>query len=95
MLPSMRGAVCVNSTAGLAAVEFGCPTVVLGRALYDMPGLTHQGGIDSFWRSADVPDHSLYEAFRDVMMATTQINGAYATQARDASWRCRRPRAGC
>jgi capsular polysaccharide export protein len=80
LLPSISGAVCVNSTAGLAAVEFGCPTVVLGRALYDMPGLTHQGGIDSFWRSADVPDNDLYEAFRDVMMATTQINGAYATR---------------
>jgi len=80
LLPSISGAVCVNSTAGLAAVEFGCPTVVLGRALYDMPGLTHQGGMDSFWRAADVPDLGLYEAFRDVMMATTQINGAYATR---------------
>jgi capsular polysaccharide export protein len=80
ILPMMSGAVCVNSTAGLAAVEFGCPTVVLGRALYDMAGLTHQGGIDTFWRSAETPDPSLYEAFRDVMMATTQINGAYATR---------------
>jgi capsular polysaccharide export protein len=80
ILPVMSGAVCVNSTAGLAAVEFGCPTVVLGRALYDMQGLTHQGGIDSFWTRAETPDPSLYEAFRDVMMATTQVNGAYATK---------------
>ena len=80
ILPVMSGAVCVNSTAGLAAVEFGCPTVVLGRALYDMQGLTHQGGIDSFWTCAETPDRSLYEAFRDVMMATTQVNGAYATK---------------
>jgi capsular polysaccharide export protein len=80
ILPVMSGAVCVNSTAGLAAVEFGCPTVVLGRALYDMRGLTHQGGIDSFWSSAEPPDPDLYEAFRNVMMATTQLNGAYATK---------------
>jgi capsular polysaccharide export protein len=80
ILPVMSGAVCVNSTAGLAAVEFGCPTVVLGRALYDMRGLTHQGGIDTFWRSAEAPDGDLYVAFRDVIMATTQINGAYATR---------------
>jgi len=80
ILPVMKGAVCVNSTAGLAAVEFGCPTVVLGRALYDMQGLTHQGGIDTFWSSAETPDRSLYVAFRDVMMATTQVNGAYATK---------------
>lgn len=80
ILPAMSGAVCVNSTAGLAAVEFGCPTIVLGRALYDMRGLTHQGGIDSFWCSAEAPDPDLYVAFRDVMMASTQINGAYATK---------------
>ncbi len=48
--------------------------------IYDMQGLTHQGGIDSFWTSAEAPDSSLYEAFRDVMMATTQVNGAYATK---------------
>jgi capsular polysaccharide export protein len=79
VLPAVSGAVCVNSTAGLAAVEFGCPTAVLGRAHYDMPGLTHQGGLDSFWTSALAPDGSLYEAFRSVLMAATQINGAYAT----------------
>jgi capsular polysaccharide export protein len=80
ILPLMRGAVCVNSTAGLAAVEFGCPTVVLGRAVYDMAGLTHQGGMDTFWRSGEAPDPNLYLAFRSVLMATTQINGAYATR---------------
>jgi capsular polysaccharide export protein len=80
ILPLMTGAVCVNSTAGLAAVEFGCPTVVLGRAVYDMPGLTHQGGLDSFWRAGEAPDSNLYLAFRSIMMATTQINGAYATR---------------
>ncbi len=80
ILPAMSGAVCVNSTAGLAAVEFGCPTVVLGRAIYDMPGLTHQGGLDRFWRHAEPPDSVLYLAFRNVVMARTQINGAYATK---------------
>ncbi|HVN02218.1 MAG TPA: capsular biosynthesis protein [Caulobacteraceae bacterium] len=80
LLPRVSGAVCVNSTAGLAAVEFGCPTVVLGRALYDMDGLTHQGGLDSFWNSASAPDAALYDDFRAVLMAATQINGAYATR---------------
>ena len=80
ILPVMSGAVCVNSTAGLAAVEFGRPTVVLGRALYDMPGLTHQGGLDTFWHNPELPDAALYHAFRNVIMAATQINGAYATK---------------
>jgi capsular polysaccharide export protein len=80
VLPMVSGAICVNSTAGLAAVEFECPTVVLGRALYDMPGLTHQRGIDSFWQDPDRPNAALYQAFRNVLMAATQINGAYATR---------------
>jgi capsular polysaccharide export protein len=61
-------------------VEFGRPTVVLGRALYDMPGLTHQRGLDSFWQDPDRPDEALYVAFRNVLMAATQLNGAYATR---------------
>jgi capsular polysaccharide export protein len=79
ILPRTAGAVCVNSTAGLAAIEFGRPTLVLGRAIYDMPGMTHQGGIDSFWTTPEAPSAGLYEAFRRVVLATTQVNGAFAT----------------
>jgi capsular polysaccharide export protein len=80
ILPRMAGAVCVNSTAGLAAIEFGTPTITLGSAIYDLPGLTHQGGLDSFWNEPQKPDAELYLAFRHVVMAETQINGAYATE---------------
>ena len=80
ILPKIAGAVCVNSTAGLAAIEFGRPTIVLGRALYDMPGLTHQGGLDSFWTRPEVPTANLYDAFRRVVIALTQVNGAFATR---------------
>jgi capsular polysaccharide export protein len=79
ILPRMTGVVCINSTAGLAAVEFGKPTITLGRAMYDMEGLTHQGDLDGFWAAPQVPDAKLYEAFRRVVMAETQVNGAYAT----------------
>jgi capsular polysaccharide export protein len=80
VLPRVRGAICVNSTAGLAAVEFGRPTATLGMAIYDMPGLTHQNGLDSFWTAPQLPNAALYTAFRRVMMATSQVNGAYATK---------------
>jgi capsular polysaccharide export protein len=79
VLPRICGAVCVNSTAGLSAVEFGKPTLTLGRAIYDMPGLTHQGGLEGFWTNPQTPNAALYTAFRRVMMATSQVNGAYAT----------------
>ncbi len=79
ILPDIAGAVCVNSTAGLAAIEFERPTIVLGRAIYDMLGLTHQGGLDRFWTAPEVPDAKLYLAFRKVVLAETQVNGAFAT----------------
>jgi capsular polysaccharide export protein len=80
ILPRIAGAVCVNSTAGLAAIQFGRPTKVMGRAIYDMPGMTHQGDLDSFWRTPEAPSADLYEAFRRVVMARTQVNGAFATR---------------
>jgi capsular polysaccharide export protein len=79
ILPRIRGTICVNSTAGLAAIEFGRPSIVLGRAIYDMPGMTHQAGLDSFWRAPEPPCAELYAAFRRVVLARTQVNGAYAT----------------
>jgi len=80
ILPAIAGAVCVNSTAGLAAIEFGRPAIVLGKAMYDMPGLTHQGGLDAFWTRPEEPSADLYRAFRRIVIARTQVNGAFATR---------------
>jgi len=78
MLPMAAGAVTVNSTAGLSAIGRGLPTVALGQAIYEMPGLTHQGGLDSFWAAPQAPEPDLYDAFRRVVVGRTQISGAYA-----------------
>ena len=45
LLRRARGCVTVNSTSGLQALRLLCPTAVLGVAVYDMPGLTHGGGM--------------------------------------------------
>jgi hypothetical protein len=42
--------------------------------------MTHQGDLDSFWRTPEAPSADLYEAFRRVVMARTQVNGAFATR---------------
>lgn len=80
LLDQVEGVVTINSTGGLSAIERGRPTATLGAAIYDMAGLTHQGGLDSFWTSPETPDTELFEAFRRVEMARTQVNGAYATR---------------
>jgi capsular polysaccharide export protein len=74
-----RGAVTINSTAGLATIGFGCPTKVLGRAVYDIEGLTDRTPLNRFWNEPQAPDHDLFLRFRHVMMERTQINGAFYT----------------
>jgi len=82
-LPSMveaaAGVISVNSTAGLVGMEHNRPVIVLGAATYDLEGMTHQGGLKSFWRTPQAPDLSLFQSYRRVVMAHTQINGAYST----------------
>ncbi len=76
-----RGAVTINSTAGLATIGFGCPTRVLGRAVYDIEGLTDRKPLNRFWNDPAPPDPDLFLRFRYVMMERTQINGAFYTPA--------------
>jgi capsular polysaccharide export protein len=72
--------VVVNSTVGLSALHHRRPLIALGTAIYDMPGLTWQGGLDAFWREAGPPDGVLYQAFLDYVMHHTQINGDFYTR---------------
>ncbi len=74
-----KGAVTINSTAGLATIGFGCPTRVLGRAVYDIEGLTDRKPLNRFWNEPEKPDQDLFLRFRHVMMERTQINGAFYT----------------
>lgn len=43
------GMVTINSTSGTLGLMLGKPVVVLGSAVYDIPGITFQGGMDRFW----------------------------------------------
>lgn len=49
------GVVVANSTVGLTALRLGAPVIALGKAIYDLPGLTFQGGLDRFWSGASAP----------------------------------------
>ena len=71
------GVVTINSTVGLSALHMKCPTVALGDAFYNIAGLTHQGGLDTFWNEPSAPDSDLFDRFRAYVLETTQINGSY------------------
>ena len=81
VLAPARGVVTVNSTAGLQSLREGKAVVVLGRALYDMPGLTFQGGLDRFWTEGAPPDMALVDALRRVMAAHALIRGGFFDEA--------------
>lgn len=79
LLDHARGVVLVNSTVGMSALHHEAPTIVLGRAIYDMPGLTFRGSLDDFWQAApeSKPDRALFERFRNRLISETQINGSF------------------
>lgn len=80
LAPLLRGAqgmVTVNSTVGVIALSLGAPVIALGSAIYDMPDLTFQDGLDAFWRRCSPPDPATFDAFRRVVAHRTQLNGGF------------------
>lgn len=77
LIAASRGVITINSTAGISALHRDVPLIVLGRAIYDMPGLTHQGGLERFWTAPEKPDRQLYMAWRQVVALRSQINGGF------------------
>lgn len=81
LVKAARGMVCVNSTSGTLALEVGLPVVVLGDAVYDVRGVTHHGGLDSFWVHPTAPDTALYNAFKRMLHAQCLVRGGLASES--------------
>ena len=77
LLERCHAVVTVNSTVGGQALANGLPVIALGKAVYDMPGLTYQGDLDHFWTDAEPPDVDLFDAFRRVLAARCMIPGSF------------------
>ena len=71
--------VTVNSTVGLSALLHRLPVKTMGKALYDIPDLTHQGALDSFWQNPQPVDEKLFKRFHSLLFTQTQINGSFFT----------------
>lgn len=72
-----QGLVVNNSSAALSALGFGTPVKVLGRAFFDMDGLTDRRPLDQFWWDPQAPDPALFARFRTWVIDNTQINGGF------------------
>lgn len=77
LVRAARGVVTVNSTTGTLALAAGVPVTTIGRAVYDLPGLTHVGGLDSFWRAPTPPQKALYDSFRRVLVDRCLLRGGF------------------
>lgn len=71
------GMITINSTTALQSIYHKKPTKIMGRALYDMDGLTDQRGLDEFWVDPVSPNHEFYLKFREYLIEQTQLNGSF------------------
>lgn len=72
-----RGLVTVNSTVGGVSLGLNCPTTTLSDPVYNLPGLTFQGGLDDFWQQGERPNSELFRRFRSAVIHATQVNGGF------------------
>ncbi len=80
LLDRTLGMVTVNSTSATFALASGVPVIALGRSVYDLPGLTHQGSLELFWRTPSPPDAGHFEAFRRVLTHACLVEGDFFTR---------------
>lgn len=81
MVGKARGLICVNSTSATLALARGVPVCTIGKAIYDLAGLTHQGHLDEFWEQPTPPEPGLYSAFRRVLVERCLIRGGLASES--------------
>ena len=77
LLRHSRGVITINSTVGLSTLYHSKPLKLMGRALYDMDGLTFQGELRAFWNAVPHFDKELWRRFRTYLITQTQLNGAF------------------
>lgn len=75
LLRHAEGTVLINSTVGISSLFHGTPVKTLGRAIYDLPGLTSQLPLDEFWQVAETVDEETFHAFRTNLVLRNQLNG--------------------
>ena len=80
LIKGSNGVLIANSTVGLHSIAAGVPTIALGSALFDVPSLTHQSGLDGFWNNPEIPDKEFFKAYRRALSAI-QVKGSFYNRA--------------
>jgi capsular polysaccharide export protein len=77
LLMQSRGVITVNSTVGLTALLAGTPCKVLGRAVYDLAGLTDPQSLVTFWSAPRPPDQALLARYVGFLRSRFHIPGGF------------------
>ncbi|HDZ8856113.1 TPA: capsular biosynthesis protein [Aeromonas dhakensis] len=77
LYPLLKGVITINSTVGLSALLHDVPTFCMGRALYDLPGLTTRGTLEKFWHKQNPVCRKTFERMRQSLLHLTQINASF------------------
>ncbi|MBW8447258.1 MAG: hypothetical protein K0M49_16680 [Arenimonas sp.] len=68
----------MRATTALLAAK---PVISLGASVYDMPGVTHQGSLASFWTKPEAPQAGMPDALARALIATIQVRGGFIGKA--------------
>lgn len=80
LLKNAEGSVLINSTVGMSSLFHGTPVKTLGKAIYDLPGLTTQRSLESFWGRPGVVNRNMFLAFRQHLIENNQLNGSFTAR---------------
>jgi len=81
LLRRSRGLITINSTAGLASLSNGIPTLAFGNALYQMKGLVDrpstESDLDDFWCNPTEVNQKLASEFHRYIINTLLLPGSF------------------
>lgn len=91
-LPSLLdhacGTITINSSVGLSSLFHGTPVMAMGSAVYDIPGLTHQGSLDAFWQNPGTVSRPLFESLVSYLRDHSQQVGSFYRRLPASRLRC-------
>ncbi|MDR1555037.1 MAG: capsular biosynthesis protein [Campylobacteraceae bacterium] len=77
-LKNSLGTITINSTVGLSSLYHSIPVIALGKAVYNISGLTCKyTTLNNFWQNAVPPDKILLQKFRIFLIKNSQINSSF------------------
>lgn len=89
LLVNSRGLVNINSSVGISALVHHVPVITLGKAVYDLPELTYQNGLEAFWTLADKPRGQRVRHFVNLLLETSQGKGTLSQRCFAVPGRCK------